>query len=142
MQAAVSIGLTVLVALASTSAAQAEMRQCSAHRVDYLVGGVGKAGTGGRTCGAVTALTPTSSTSRSAAVASSSVGLGVSRVTVPDDEGRRSILQQELDKTRASLSELDKSPVLFPSAGTLAEQRARKVADISSLEAELGRIKR
>lgn len=132
MHCGVSSALVGLLVFASVTVASAEMRQCSEHRIEYLIGGVGKTGPGGRTCSASTAATPEP---RNPAAPTGG------RVMKPDDEGRREILQQELEKTRASFLELDKNPVLIPGAGTLAEQRARKMADITSLQAELGRLK-
>lgn len=137
MRASAPLGLALLLAFGCMTAARTEVRQCNEHRVDYLVGGFGKPGAGGRTCGETTAVAHAPVTSRAPAGA----GTGRSSVVAPDDEGRRSILQQELDKTRTSLAALDRSLVLIPGAGTLAEQRARKVADISALEAELSRLK-
>lgn len=138
MHVGARLGSIALIAFGGVTAAHADMRQCSEHRVDYLVGGVGKNGGGGRTCGVALATTPAPAAARGPSGAGASLG----RTMTPDDEGRREILQQELDKARSALSELDKNPVPIPGAGTLAEQRARRVSDISSLEAELGRLKR
>ncbi|RZJ09696.1 MAG: hypothetical protein EOO54_21990 [Haliea sp.] len=141
-------GCVLLLALAALPAVHAEVRQCSEHRVDYLIGGASKGA--GRTCGvATTGISAPPAARGSGAASAASGGNGTmavtrpgSRVMTPDDEGRREILQQELDKARASMAALEKSLVPIPGAGTLAEQRARKVSDIASLEAELGRLKR
>ena len=58
-----------------------------------------------------------------------------------DDTGRREILQQELNKTRNALSELDKRSSAQSSTDAAQAQRTRYAADIAALEAEIRRIK-
>ena len=107
--------------------------------MDYLVGGVGAAGSGGRTCHIAG---PRSAVTASPSIARDVGASGRAGFAVPDTQGQREILQQELDKARQGLVSFDASGTLAPEAGTREAQRARKVGDVQSLEAELARLPR
>jgi len=121
--------------------ARAELRQYSESRVEYLVGGSSKVDADKPSPSPVSPK-PATVTSHVQTVQRNQANLKTTDLMTRDDAGRREILQQELGKARAAVVDLNGNAPLFPGAGTLAEQRVRKLADVTSLEAELGRLNR
>ena len=121
--------------------ARAELRQYSESRVEYLVGGSSKVDAEKPSPSPVFPK-PATAASHVQTIQRNQTNLKTTDLMTPDDAGRREILQQELGKARAAVAELNGNAPLFPGAGTLAEQRVRKLADVTSLEAELGRLNR
>lgn len=121
--------------------ARAELRQYSESRVEYLVGGSSKVDADKPSPSPVSPK-PATAASHVQTVQRNQANLKTTDLMTRDDAGRREILQQELGKARAAIADLNGNAPLFPGAGTLAEQRVRKLADVTSLEAELGRLNR
>ena len=123
------------------SDAHAELRQYSESRVEYLVGGSSQVDADKPSQSPVSPK-PTTAISHVQTVQRNQANPKTTGLMTPDDAGRQEILQQELGKARAAVAELNGNAPLFPGAGTLAGQRVRKLADVTSLEAELKRLNR
>ncbi len=128
----------VLAALQS-SAAGAQLR-CTEQRVEYLVGGTGAAGARSRMCAHASA--PGGGGLRKGR-AVDQVGNAASPghrpvIVQPDDDGRRAILNHELDKERDALRRLQAQEGAGGADAQLAVNRHQ--SNIRALAAELQRL--
>ncbi len=123
----------VLAAL-QPSTAGAQLR-CTEQRVEYLVGGTGAAGARSRMCAHASAPGKGSAVEQVGNAASP----GHTPVIVqPDDDGRRAILNHELDKERDALRRLQAQEGAGGADAQLAVNRHQ--SNIRALEAELQRL--
>ena len=114
-----------------------ETTRCQNQQVEFIVGG----GAPLRNCTAPMGAPQPATASRTGAPSALREAPSVRVSANIDDTGRREILQQELNKTRNALSELDKRSSAQSSTDAAQAQRTRYAADIAALEAEIRRIK-
>ena len=137
------LALAVAVLLWPAHAHAQGVRSCKHNQVEYLVGGGGGGGgSDGSICSSGDDGVLTTPRSRSRSAAEPLVGDDTGRKSVvmrPDDEGRREILNQELQNEQRAINRLATAK---PSdSAEQAQQLTRHRANLTALEAEIRRLK-
>lgn len=130
-----------LGAFASSAAPADNVRACRQGNVEFLVGGGSDVGCPGADDGPAPAAAarrrPRNTTAGEPVVSGDTERRGA--VMQPDDQGRREILNQEMDQERRALARLSSTKADDPA--DQSQQMARHRANISALEAEIRRLK-